>query len=473
MADRKRYPSENLKDLQTSWNKSSFWKQLLKDNVSGVTDMAQAFNQDPLGVAASSFDPRPVPVDSTEWANAPTGWDRVALALGSGAPLMGMAGMPKAGKPTVRNPKRVSFPRIYDNPKTLWKDAAAQADPESPLLHRLFGVHREDLTAVAKNRVGNVSGGFPELAKNPQGSPHMLDLDTPANTKRMLDMFDAGREVAPKLFDDALGWYVQDPMFQRMVRLLGKQKAIEMYNRLNTFSGIESAMSSVQPEFVRGTAANWLAENGRWTDWEAFGGLGVDDKVALGSALPHDMVDVPGRVGWRQTTKKQGDFLRTGVNPVKSAKEYNYILASGVPDTGFQTDVPVGDRHLVRASGAADVRPTAKPDASLSTPEANTILPWQRSVYKKAGVEPVSGQAIVWTGFGPATGVKTALGLPKLELQALEIEKAARRLGVSPEMARDLILTGQTHAGGGDGPSWAEIQARIRQQQARPRRRGK
>ncbi len=60
----------------------------------------------------------------------------------------------------------------------------------------------------------------------------------------------------------------------------------------------------------------------------------------------------------------------------------------------------------------------------------------------------------MWTALGPQTGVDSALGAPKLELLAKQIMVAAKRLRISPEQARDLILSGGAGAGmlGGVAP---------------------
>jgi len=57
----------------------------------------------------------------------------------------------------------------------------------------------------------------------------------------------------------------------------------------------------------------------------------------------------------------------------------------------------------------------------------------------------------MWGAGAPQTGVKTAIGAGKLELQAIEMANAAKRLGVSPETARDLILMGKERAGKREG----------------------
>lgn len=139
---------------------------------------------------------------------------------------------------------------------------------------------------------------------------------------------------------------------------------------------------------------------------------------------------------------------------MKSPKVPPYIQASGVPETGFQTDLPVGDAHWARATGLADVRGDRSskgvpvvPARSVTTPEMQTLAPWWRDrVAAPAGLESVPAQALTWGAFSPYTGVSTAIGAPKLEILSTQIGKLASRLGVSPETARDMIITGKAGA---------------------------
>jgi hypothetical protein len=198
-------------------------------------------------------------------------------------------------------------------------------------------------------------------------------------------------------------------------------------------------------EFQRASAANWLANTGRWDDWKKFGGLRDEERQLV---APADMMALKGRVGHERASTSQEKFLNTGEHGMESPKAPPYIKASSVPELGFQTDLPVGDAHWSRAVGLADTRTNKAFDASVETPELQQLAPWFRNrIANKAGLEAVPAQAILWGGFSPRTGVKTAIGAPKLELHAIEIGKAAERMGISPEKARDLILSGRAHAG--------------------------
>jgi hypothetical protein len=72
---------------------------------------------------------------------------------------------------------------------------------------------------------------------------------------------------------------------------------------------------------------------------------------------------------------------------------------------------------------------------------------WQNQIAAPMGLEPVPAQAVIWGAGSGATGVTSPIGAGKLELLSQQIGKTARRLNVSPETARDMIIRGQTHAG--------------------------
>lgn len=347
-------------------------------------------------------------------------------------------------RPTVNNAQRVAYEGVYERPDVIASVAEENTAAESPLLKQLFGVTRDDLYQMSL-RKGNMPGVIPGAAANPKGSAAAASVMTPRNERRLLDTLDALRSGAPEMYKGMHAWYVMDPEYHRMAELLGPDKAKEMYARLNVFGGIESPNLPVPAEFSRASAANWLAEQGRWDDWVKYGGL---DAASRAKVAPADMQAIKGRVGHQRASTSQGKYLATGSHGMDSPKAPPYIDASSVPDLGFQTDLPVGDAHWSRAVGLADTRTNKEFDASVSTPEMQQLAPWWRTrIAGQAGLESVPAQAIAWGGFAPYTGVKTAVGAPKLELHAIEMGKAAKRMGVSPETARDLILTGKAHAG--------------------------
>jgi hypothetical protein len=206
-----------------------------------------------------------------------------------------------------------------------------------------------------------------------------------------------------------------------------------------------SDTTPVPVEFNRASAANWLAEQGRMPDWVKYGGL--RDKHLV-EGMPADIMGVPGRVGHQRASTSQNKFMETGEHGMISPKAPPYIQASSVPELGFQTDLPVGDAHWSRSIGLPDVRTGKEVSASVSTPELQQLAPWWKNdVAGAVDLESVPAQAISWGAFSPQTGVKTAIGAGKLELQAIQMAEAAKRLGISPETARDMILMGEQRAG--------------------------
>jgi hypothetical protein len=345
---------------------------------------------------------------------------------------------------TVDNPLRNAYPGVYKRPDVIAQEAAAKVAPEDPMLKQLFGVTRDDLYEMSK-RQGNVPGFIPGASVNPKGSAAAESVMTPRNEQRLLDVLSEVKNKAPELYTGMHGWYTMDPQYHRMVELMGEEKAKQMYHRLNTFGGIESPNLPVPVEFNRASAANWLAEQGRMPDWIKYGGLPDKANVA---GMPQDMIGVPGRVGHQRASTSQQKFMDTGEHGMISPKAPPYIQASSVPELGFQTDLPVGDAHWSRFLGLPDVRTSKEVSASVSTPELQQLAPWfKEKIAGASGLESVPVQAILWGAGSPQTGVKTAIGAGKLELQAIEIAKAAKRMGVSPETARDLILMGKARAG--------------------------
>lgn len=365
------------------------------------------------------------------------------LEKASGESIVKALRTPKI-KQTVDDPQRIAYPGIYDRPDVIAREAEAKVAPESPLLKQLFGVTRDDLYEMSK-RSGNESGVIPGAAKNPKGSAAAEGVMNRRNENRLLDVISELRGNSPELWKGMHAWYTMDPQYHKMVELLGPEEGAKAYHRLNTFGGIESPNMPVPIEFQRASAANWLANTGRWDDWKKFGGLRDEERQLV---APADMMALKGRVGHERASTSQEKFLNTGEHGMESPKAPPYIKASSVPELGFQTDLPVGDAHWSRAVGLADTRTNKAFDASVETPELQQLAPWFRNrIANKAGLEAVPAQAILWGGFSPRTGVKTAIGAPKLELHAIEIGKAAERMGISPEKARDLILSGRAHAG--------------------------
>ena len=353
---------------------------------------------------------------------------------------------------TVTDPQRLAYPGIYKRPDIIAAEAAARVAPESEALRRVFGVTRADLYEMGKGRKGNLPGALPGAAANPKGSAAALGVMNPRNEQRLIDVMTEA-EKYPELVRGMDPWYVMDPAYQRMEQLLGPEAAAIEYRKMNTLMGMASPGSEVLTEIPRGTAAYYLQKQGRFPDFVQYAGKSFPTR---GADFPEDIRNVPGHAYHKtaQATPMQ-QFLETGEMQMSSPKVPMYIEASGVPQTGFQTATPVGDAHWSRAVGLADTRgaKTMKgkevvPGASVSNPEMSALAPWWREkIAAPLGLESVPAQARAWGAFSPQTGVTSPIGAPKLELMAQKIMETSSRLGVSPETARDMVLTGKTYAG--------------------------
>lgn len=348
---------------------------------------------------------------------------------------------------TVMRPKRVAYPGIYSDPKQLVAEATSRVEEESPLLKRLFGVTRDDLFNIAEQgtRKGNITERPFKAAPNATGAGHAQEVMNPRNVQRIQDIIGESKN-SPELYKGMASWYTMDPLFNRYVELYGLENAIKEYNRFNTFTGMASPGSEVLVELNRGSAANWLDSENRFSDFIKYG-----RKAGTG---PEDMQNV---LGHKYHITSHGlpmsKYIESGIVDMGSAKVPSYIAASGVPETGFQTSWPVGDAHWSRLVGLPDVRGprTLKgvevlPNASASVPEMVSLGPWwEEKIAKPMELESVPAQAVVWGSGSGATGVTSPIGAPKLELISKLIGDTANRLGVSPETARDLVILRKTH----------------------------
>jgi hypothetical protein len=355
----------------------------------------------------------------------------------------GLEGPVNPAVQTVADPYRMMYPGIYSNPKDIAAAAAARVAPENPAMKQLFGVTRGDLSDMAQGRVGNQP---PNIALPPKarGSASGAAIQTPENTQRLIDVLTEAGKYPGLAHADA--WYIMDPAYGRMEQMFGAQ-APERYGRFNTLTGMASPGSDVLTEIQRGTLAHALDTQGRFSDFVKYGGL---PEAGRGADFPADMAYISGHP--YHSTSQAGPmqkYIDTGSLVSEAPKVPLYVQASGVPQSGFQTTGPVGDAHFARGVGLADVRkgPTDVA-ASISRPEYQTLQPWwQNQVAAPIGLESVPAQARLWTTLGPQTGVESPLGAGKLELLSQQIMTAAKRLGVSPAKARDMILSGKAGAG--------------------------
>jgi hypothetical protein len=202
--------------------------------------------------------------------------------------------------------------------------------------------------------------------------------------------------------------------------------------------------SDVLTELNRGTAALTLANQGRLDDFIKYGGRAFNTR---NNDFPEDLYGVKGHV-YHSTAhaNPMRKYYESGEIQMDSPKVPLYIQSSGVPETGYQTEYPVGDAHWSRAVGLGDVRTSKGYDASVSTPELLSLAPWWKGLSKKLGLNSVDSQALAWGTFAPATGVTTPVGASKLELLSRKIMEAAKAYNITPEEARDMILTGKMYA---------------------------
>lgn len=348
----------------------------------------------------------------------------------------------------IPDARRALYPRIYDNPKLVVQRALENLSPESPALKRLFGVTRDDLYQMARDRERQFGlGTLPPpagLPTNPRGAASVDAITGPANTQRLLDVLGEASKH-PELLRGPYAWYIQDPIFQRMVQEGGIQHAMENFPKLTTFQGLSSAGSAVLPEINRGTAAYSLAQQGRFRDFADFAGIPKEDRSALWEMVPGDMRGIQGHAyhNTAHVPAMEG-YQRTGQLLSHDVKEPVYIANAGVPETGYSWAFPTVDAHVSRFTGLADTRGArtlAEQKGSVSPSELSQFAPWWRgSVAEPLGMNPVGAQGFGWNVFAPATGVKTKIGAPKLELQAERIMQRAKETGESPERIRDMLL---------------------------------
>jgi len=353
--------------------------------------------------------------------------------------------------PTVKNLAREEplFPGVYGNPREMALEAESRVAPEDPIMKQLFGVTRQDVFDIAARRQGNME---PKLAAPPErtrGINYASEgVMTPENERRLLDILAEG-EKQPGLRTGMMPWYYMDPVHARLKELFDPEEAAARYNIFNTTLGAMSPGSPVQTEINRGLGAYHLAMQGRLQDFLTHGGK---PSAAPAEGLPSYVREVMQGHPYHSTSHAGPlrRFFETGEYTTGTPKVPLYIQASGVPETGFQTKLPVPDAHYTRILGMPDVRKTADPEVSMKMGEYRPVGPWFReSVARPAEMEAVPAQALLWgTGSG-ATGVDTPIGSPKLEMLSQEIANIARRRGVSPETARDLVLSGTLYASGG------------------------
>jgi hypothetical protein len=347
--------------------------------------------------------------------------------------------------PYITGAQRVAFPDIYGDPRQIAARAAAQVAPEHPALKQLFGVNRQDLYDIGQQgrRQGNIETQL-WASDKPRPNAAAQGIMTPANAQRLIDA-NAEALKYPELARGMDAWYVMDPMYQQMERLVGPERAKAEYRAFNATVPPFSAATEVPVEIRRGTAANMFRVQGRYPEFLQYGGLPPQKRLHL-----PELADVPGHA-YHSTAQARpvANWINTGSHQYApdTVKVPLYIDASGVPQTGFQTRLPVPDAHFTRAVGMSDTRTGTDFGKFMGGTEYREAGPWFReNVAKPLGIEAVPAQARTWGVFSPITGVDTPIGAPKLELIAKSIWERAKQLGVDPHMFRDRVLLGKEHA---------------------------
>ena len=371
---------------------------------------------------------------------------------------------------TVRNPHRDPLYDIYGDPREIVGEAAQRVAPESPHLRDVFGVTRGDLDAI--NEGGRRRGAAPpeeviSLAPTPRGSEAAHNIMTPRNEQRILDILGEASKV-PGLRVGMANWYVSDPIYQRLERMYGPDEAARRFTALNAFVGMSSAGTPVHHEIPRGLAAHHLHTQGRFRDFERYGGeSGLLETMTGLQGIPGHPYHSTSQVSPMRGFIEAGDLSR-----MRKPKVRSYIHASSVPmesapgmsdmppglqATGpgalwlrHQTSTPVGDSHFSRILGLSDTREGPYGiESSWSRPEAQTLIPWFNPIARHAGYEPVPAQAMLWGAGSHRTGVETRIGAPKIEILADHIARRAAQEGVPLEVMRDDILSGRSYDVGG------------------------
>ena len=352
--------------------------------------------------------------------------------------------------PYISNPVRVANPGVYKRPDVIAAEAAARVEPEHPALKELFGVTRQDLYDISQQgrRQGNMA---PDLwmpnrpGKPPEAATAVMN---PANEQRLIDTLGEARKHEG-LEKGMVPWYVMDPLYQRMAKLVGPERAAKEYRDFNMSMTPFSAGSSVPSEINRGTAANMMRQRGEYDVFEKYGGLAAKERSGT-PGYPEILRDVNGIMGHLNQASPVRRYFETGSHGYgKDQVKINlYSGASGVPETGFQTTGAVPDAHFTRALGVPDARniPAGFNDYMGGT-EYRQIGPWYRDkIAKPLDLEAVPAQALMWGTYGPQTGVKTKIGAGKLELMSKQMWERAKKLGIDPQEFRDQVLRGEQHS---------------------------
>lgn len=361
----------------------------------------------------------------------------------------GKAAPPDPRIQTVRDPERMVYPGIYKDPDVIAEEASRRLmrdyGKDGPM-YRLFGHTRSSLDELSQGR--DLEGMRPwplRQAYTPPGGSTGASVSeqvlTPRNATRLLDIH--GEAMKYPGLRETRSWYEMLPLYQRMDEL---GIPIDEQRLFNQRTGIFSAAASPVSEINRGTLAHHLAQQGRVEDFIKYGGVAEKNRASV-LGFPEDIMDMKSHAyhGTAQAPTLAEIEMSGGYWP-KEHKVGTYI---GATDPVFPNYTrPIADSHIARGVGYADVRPgkLANVKANLSNPEYTDFYPWwENKIAGQTGLRPRDEQAFMWNVLGPQTGVRY-IGPSKLELMSNQMMKASKRLGVAPDVARDMVLRGEAGA---------------------------
>jgi hypothetical protein len=341
------------------------------------------------------------------------------------------------------------LPGIYASPKRLAQEAEAMVEPEHPSMREIFGVNRGDLYDISQGgtRAGNAPPNYtPSPA--PRGVNYVAaGIMNPYNEARLQDQLSYGLAHAPNLRTGMVPWYVMDPAFQFLEQRIGRDAAIAHYKQFNTIVPMFSPGSAVPVEINRGTRANMMINQGKWDQFAKYGGVAEDARAGMPD-FPPELEGMKSHV-YHKTSQviPVEKYLKAGKVVSDNPKVPLYSQATGVPETGFQAERFIPDTHVAGSLGAPEVRKTAARTGFLEGAEYNALGPWyEEKIAHPLGIRSVPMQGFQWGLYAPATGVKTGIGQPKLELLSQAVWERAKRLGVDPKQLMEDVLTGKSHA---------------------------
>ena len=331
---------------------------------------------------------------------------------------------------TVRNPQRKQYPDVYRDPAEIVEESAQQVAEEDPLLRQLFGVTRQDIDDIARQRYaeGMTLRDQPIFAPPKGGPGYVEDLMTPANTQRVQDVI--ALSASDPRFAGNYGWYETDPLRQAFIARLGPEAGDEEWRKFHAVGAAFSPGSDVSQEIRRSSIANMWRRQGEGARFLEKGAPPAGAGHAYHSTA-HQMARDP----------LEGLPFEPGIEGAPKVAKY---YAARV---GENMDYPVGDAHWGRLLGLPDVR-TAKSGIGGS-PGAGEYFPlqnWYREqVVRPLDIPGVPAQALQWNAGATSTGVETAVGAPLLELIAKGVGNQAARTGKAPVDVLDDFIRGKGH----------------------------